>query len=103
MEAKTDNYRFDKKRNISGWDDIQTFEVTVKNTRDIAVKVEIRRNFPTTYWTLQQSAPAEQFEKVDAKTVKVTLLLPPRSEKKFQYTLTTYNGVRMEDWSRLSK
>ena len=34
METKTDNYRFDKKRNVSGWDEIRTFEVTVKNTRD---------------------------------------------------------------------
>ena len=103
MDVKTDNYRFDPKRNVTGWDEIQVFEVTVKNTRDIPVTVEIRRNFPTSYWTLQRSGQVDQFEKVDQDTVKFTLLLQPRSERKFQYTLTTYNGVRTEDWTRLSK
>jgi hypothetical protein len=103
METRTDNHRFDAKRNLSGWDDIQTYEVTVKNTRGIPVQVEIRRNFPTTYWTLQRSGAVDEFEKVDANTVKFTLQVPPRSEKKFQYTLTTYNGVRREDWQRLSR
>jgi hypothetical protein len=103
MDVKTDNYRFDPKRNVAGWDEIRVFEVTVKNTRDIPVKVEIRRNFPTTYWTLQRSGQVDQFDKVDAKTVKFSLLLQPRSERKFQYTLTTYNGVRTEDYTRLSK
>ena len=103
MDFRTDNYRFDQRRNISGWDEIRIFEVTVKNTRDIPVKVEIRRNFPTTYWTLQRSGQVEEFEKVDQDTVKFSLLLQPRSERKFQYTLTTYNGIRTEDWTRLSK
>jgi hypothetical protein len=103
MDVKTDNYRFDPKRNVTGWDEIRVFEVTVKNTRDIPVKVEVQRNFPTNYWTLTRSGQVDQFEKVDQDTVKFTVLLQPRSERKFQYTLTTYNGVRSEDWARLSK
>ena len=103
MDFRTDNYRFDQKRNVAGWDEIRVSEVTVKNTRDIPVKVEIRRNFPTNYWTLQRSGQIEEFEKVDQDTVKFTLLLAPRSERKFQYTLTTYQGTRMEDWTRMSK
>jgi hypothetical protein len=98
MEQRTENYRFDRDRNVAGWDEIRVFDVKAKNTRDIPVKVEIRRNFDTTYWTLRHTAPAETFERVDAGTVKFTLSLPPRSEQRFQYTLTTYNGVRTEDW-----
>jgi hypothetical protein len=98
MEFRTDQYRFDSDRDVAGWDEIRVFDVKVKNTRDIPVKVEIRRNFDTTYWTLRHTAPADSFERVDADTVKFTLLLPARSEQKFQYTLTTYNGVRTEDW-----
>jgi hypothetical protein len=98
MEQRTDNYRFDNDRDVAGWDEIRVFDVKVKNTRDIPVRVEIRRNFDTTYWTLKHTAPAEGFERVDADTVKFTLSLPARSEQKFQYTLTTYNGVRTEDW-----
>ncbi|MCL5280825.1 MAG: DUF4139 domain-containing protein [Planctomycetes bacterium] len=103
MEVRTDNYRFDRNRNIAGWDEIRTFEITVKNTRDIPVKVEILRNFPTTYWTLRRSGEIEEFERVDQDTVKFTLLLQPRSERKFQYTLTTYNGTRTQDWTPPSK
>ncbi len=103
MEVRTDNYRFDRNRNIAGWDQIQTFEITAKNTRDIPVKVEIRRNFPTTFWTLQRSGTVEEYEKVDQDTVKFSLLLQPRSERKFQYTLTTYNGTRMQDGTPPSK
>jgi len=50
MDFKTENYRFDRRGNVSGWDEIRTFNIKVKNTRDIDVKVEIKRNFNTSYW-----------------------------------------------------
>ncbi len=103
MDFKTDNYRFDNKGNISGWDEVRQFKIEVKNTRDIPAKVEIRRNFNTTYWTLEKSGEFGEFEKVDAGTVKFTLTLDPRSAKKFEYILTTYHGVRQEDWPRASE
>ena len=67
------------------------------------MKVEVRRNFRTPYWTLERGGQIDEFEKVDLDTVKFSLLLPPRSQKKFQYTLTTYHGTRTEDWTRLSR
>ncbi len=103
METRTDNYRFDRDRDVAGWDEIQTFEVKVKNTREVPVKVEVRRNFETQYWTLKQAGQIDEFEKVDLDTVKFNLLLPPRSERAFQYTLTMYQGTRTEDWDRLSR
>ena len=103
MEYRTDNYRFDRDRNVAGWDEIRTFELKAKNTRDIPVKVEIRRNFNTPYWTLKKNGAFDEFEKVDVDTVKFVLRLPPRSEKRLGYTLTTYHGVRTEDWTRLVK
>lgn len=107
VEYLTDNHRFDRRGNIAGWDEVRTFAVTVKNTRSIPVKVEIRRNFDTPYWTLARAgdAPAadDEFEKVDTDTVEFTLLLPAGSQKRFEYTLTTYQGTRREDWSRLAR
>jgi hypothetical protein len=100
MDFKTDNYRFDRNRNVSGWDEISTFKMEVRNTREIPVKVEIQRNFNTPYWTLEKSGDFGQFEKVDVDTVKFTLVLEPRSTKKFHYILTTYQGVRQEDFTR---
>jgi len=103
MDFETENYRFDRNRNISGWDEIRTFKIEVKNTRDIGVRVEIQRNFPTQYWKLGKSGDFGQFEQVDVDTVKFTLILEPRSAKKFEYVLTTYHGVRAEDRARASR
>jgi hypothetical protein len=91
MDFETKNYRFDRDRNISGWDEVRKFKIEVKNTRDIVVKVEVQRNFPTQYWKLETK---QDFEKVDLDTVKFTLVLEPRSAKKLEYVLTTYHGIR---------
>ena len=98
MDFKTENYRFDGRGNISGWDEIRTFNIEVKNTRDIDTKVEIKRNFNTSYWKLAKSGDYREFETVDKDTVKFTLTLKPRSVRKFGYVLSTYHGVREEDW-----
>jgi hypothetical protein len=100
MDFKTENYRFDGRGNVSGWDEIHTFRIEVKNTRDINVKVEIKRNFNTQYWDISNSGDFGAFEKVDLNTVKFTLDLQPRSTKQFEYVLRTYHGVRQEDWTR---
>jgi len=100
MDYSTTNYRFDRRGNISGWDEIRKFKIEVRNTREIGVKVEIQRNFNTQYWDLEKSGEFDKFEKVDLDTVKFTLILEPRSKKKFEYILTTYHGVRQEETSR---
>jgi hypothetical protein len=97
MDFKTENYRFDRRGNVSGWDEIRTFKIEVKNTRGIDVKVEIKRNFSTTHWKLAKSGDFGKFEQVDKDTVKFTLTLKPRSARKFEYVLRTYHGTRAED------
>jgi len=103
MDYRTDNHRFDNDGDISGWDEIQTFTIEVRNTRDVPAKVEIVRNFTTPQWDLKRSGQIDGFEKVDLDTVKFTVELPPQSKKNFEYTLTSYYGVRAEDWSRRSR
>jgi len=98
MDYKTENYRFDTDGNVNGWDEIRTFKVEVRNTRDIGVKVEIKRNFNTQYWDIKNSGDFGAFEKVDLNTVKFTLDLQPRSAKTFEYVARTYHGVREENW-----
>ncbi len=99
----TDNYRFDQDGNVNGWDEIRIFSIEARNTRDISVKVEIKRDFGTQYWELDKSGDFGDFEKVDLDTVKFTLNLEPNSKKKFEYTLRTYRGVREEDWAKSAK
>jgi len=103
MDFKTDNYRFDHRGNISGWDEIRTFKIEVRNTRDLGVKVEIQRNFDTQSWKMEKSGNFDEYKKVDLDTVKFTLVLEPRSKKEFEYILTTYHGVRQEDWVNASR
>jgi hypothetical protein len=98
MDYKTENYRFDPVGNVAGWDEIRTFKVEIRNTRDIDVKVEIKRNFPTQYWDIKNSGDFGAFEKVDLSTVKFTLDLQPRSAKTFEYMVRFYQGVRAENW-----
>ena len=100
MDFKTENYRFDRRGNVSGWDEIHTFKIEVRNTRDINARVEIKRNFNTQYWDIDNGSDFGSFEKVDLDTVKFTLDLQPRSTKKFEYVLRTYHGVRQEDWTK---
>jgi hypothetical protein len=98
MDFETENYRFDRRDNVSGWDEIRTFQIEVRNTRDIDVKVEIKRNFNTQYWKINNSGDFGAYEKFNLNTVKFTLELQPRSEKKFEYILRTYHGEREENW-----
>ncbi|MEN6574731.1 MAG: DUF4139 domain-containing protein [Phycisphaerales bacterium] len=100
MDYKTENYRFDTKGNVNGCDEVRVFSVEVRNTRDVPAKVEIQRNFGMPQWDLKRAGDEAAFEKVDLDTVKFTLDLPPQSKKTFEYTLTTYQGVRAEDWSK---
>ena len=84
-------------------DEVHTFEVKARNTRDVPAQIEVRRNFESPYWTLAHAGEVDEFEKVDADTVEFTLELPPRSQRTFVYTVTTYQGTRREDWQRLTR
>jgi hypothetical protein len=95
-DYRTDRYLFDGKGNISGWDEIQEFEISVKNTRAIPVKVEIRRNFKTASWDIEKTGDFGAYEKVDLDTVKFVLKLNVRESRTFRYTLTTHHGKRAE-------
>ena len=104
MDEKTDNYRFDNKGNVNGWDEIRTFKLELKNTRALPVKIELKRNFPTQYWEVKNLSDAEKYyEKVDLDTVKYTLTLEPGSEKTIEYVVTFYQGVRTEDRTRMQR
>ena len=94
MAFKTERYLFDNKGNISGWDEVKEFEIEVKNTRDLPIKMEIKRNFKTSHWELKKLGDFGHYEKVDLDTVKFTLSLLARETKKFRYILTTHHGRR---------
>ncbi len=94
MDYRTQNFRFDPKGNVFGWDEVRSFNIKVKNTRDVPVKIEIKRNFNTNYFSITKN---NDYEKVDKDTIKFTLTLAPRSVEEFGYELTTYHGSRRDE------
>ncbi|MHC4647686.1 MAG: DUF4139 domain-containing protein [Planctomycetota bacterium] len=93
MDLRTANYVFDRDRNITGWDEIRTWKTEITNTRTLPVEIEITRGFGTAYWTLKADVP---HEKHDVASTRFELTVQPRTKRTFNYTATTYHGVREE-------
>ncbi len=93
MDFKTENYIFDNRGNVSGWDEIRKWKIEITNTRTLPTQIEITRGFNTTYWTLQADI---SYEKHDATHARFTLELDPRSKRAIEYTVRTYQGTREE-------
>ena len=93
MDFKTENYIFNNRGNVSGWDEIRTWKIEITNTRTLPIQIEITRGFGTAYWTLQSETP---YEKHDATHARFMLELEPRSKQTFSYTVRTYHGTREE-------
>ncbi|MHC4372454.1 MAG: hypothetical protein ACYSW8_33035, partial [Planctomycetota bacterium] len=81
MNFKTENYLFDKKKDIAGWDEIRTWKMEITNTRTLPVDIEITRGFGTAYWTLQADIP---YEKYDVTQARFELTVQPRTKRTFQ-------------------
>jgi len=97
MAFKTANYVFDTHKDIIGWDEIRSWKVEVTNTRTLPVEVEITRGFETAYWDLDSDIP---YDKHDVTRARFTLAVEPRSKRVFNYTVTTYQGIRQEQINR---
>jgi hypothetical protein len=91
MNFKTDNYLFDRRGNVAGWDEIRTWEIEITNTRELPIELEVTRGFNTTYWTIKSDAA---YEKYDATHARFKLNLEPKRKLAFEYTVTTYHGTR---------
>ncbi|MBE0534836.1 MAG: DUF4139 domain-containing protein [Phycisphaerae bacterium] len=100
MDFGAASHQFDGKGNIDGWDEIHTWKLSVTNTREIPVKVEVFRDFATTYWNMERSGQLDAFEAEDMDTVKFTVLVPARTKREFAYKLRTYHGTREETWTK---
>jgi hypothetical protein len=96
MDMRTDNYMFDRQGNIVGWDELREYKMTVKNTRPIPVKIEIKRNIPHPKWTVQNQGDAGSYEKVDADTIEYNLDLNPEENTDIVYLLRTFHGRRAD-------
>jgi hypothetical protein len=81
--------QFNKEGNVAGWTIRETWKIELQNSRDIPVKVDLRRNFDGD-WSLDTE---HAHEKVDATKVKFIETLHPRQKKELTYAVTTRHGT----------
>jgi hypothetical protein len=91
MNFKTDNYMFDRRGNVTGWDEIRTWTIEITNTRELPIEIEITRGFGTAHWTIQSEAA---YEKYDATHARFKSNRESQSKLEIEYTVTTYHGMR---------
>jgi hypothetical protein len=101
MNFKTENFLYDRKGNITGWDEVRTWKIKTTNTRKLPVDVEITRNFNTGYWTLEFDEKNISCKKHDASHARFELTLEPRTKKEFIYTVTTYHRDREQSFNSI--
>ena len=95
MEEASDGYSFDRKGDISGWDQIHRWEVEMFNSRSVPVTVQIDRHALTPVWRIEHDAE-DAFEKVDSNRFRFTRRLEPGERKTFSYRITSRYGVPIE-------
>ncbi|MDH4203025.1 MAG: hypothetical protein OEV87_09030 [Phycisphaerae bacterium] len=102
IDQKTENHTFDPKGNIDGWDDIETYKVTIANTRDIPIDIEITWNMGTDAWeldyvdTASTAKDAITYKKHDKNRARYMMTVRPKSEKVFGHTIRKYRQKRIE-------
>ena len=92
VNFKKDKFSYDKDGNIDGWNEHRTFKLTIKNTRDVKVKIKVTRNFQNQYWELAKEGDFGEYKKVDLDSVSFEMELGPRSQEEFTYTHTQFQG-----------
>ena len=97
MDLRTANYLYNNRGNVAGWDEVRTWKMEVKNTRQIPVKMEITRSFKTAYWKLETGA-GNGYAKHDMTHARFTVEIPAAATKNIEYTVTTYHGTRESNY-----
>ena len=98
MSERSENYMFNSKGNISGFDRIQQWDIKLENNRDLPVTVEVWRNFHGSYWNIKNAITNKgKYEKIDIDSVKYNIELAPRTTTTLAYTLTQYEGDRQNN------
>ncbi|MEN6308105.1 MAG: DUF4139 domain-containing protein [Anaerohalosphaeraceae bacterium] len=102
MDSRTENYLFNDKGDIAGWDEIETWQIKLTNTRDIPADFEVTRNFNTDSWDLIFSDDLStdqskiEYVKHDAQHGRFTAHVQARTTRCFEYILTKRAGTRKE-------
>jgi len=86
--TKTD-VNFDQWGNVIGWTTTERWKIEVQNSKEIPVKVDVRRRFEGD-WSLNTRA---EYTAIDAQKVKFVSTLAPREQSAWEYQVTTRHGT----------
>ncbi len=85
---------FDKKKNLSGFDEVRTMAIELANFSGQSARIEIMTHLPDPDFTITRLLGQDGFEKIDQTRFKLTATLSPDSRKTIHYTLTFFKGDR---------
>ena len=94
MAYAKENIIFDKKGNVSGFDEVRTYQVQVSNFTDQAASVEYVKHMDTPYFNISDMKQSGKFERTDQDTIQFTIQLPPRTDQSIWFTVTLLRGER---------
>uniref|UniRef100_UPI003566BF3A DUF4139 domain-containing protein n=1 Tax=Pontiella sp. TaxID=2837462 RepID=UPI003566BF3A len=94
MRTRTENFEFDQKGNISGWDEITDWKIEITNAEDRPVDVEIMRWAESADWKVETDAAVTTY---DAEHFRFMETIEPRSKRTIEYELTVQHGTRREE------
>lgn len=98
MNSRTENYLFNDKGDIAGWDEIETWQIKLTNTRGIPANFEVTRNFNTDSWelSLMTTGAEVHYLQHDSQHARFTAVLQPQTEYLFGYQVKKYCGTRKD-------
>ncbi len=96
MEFAKQNFMFDNNNNLTGFDELRTYEIEVRNLSGRPAAVEIRRNVDTNHWRIEESRGPARPETIDQNAFEYRLEIAPHSTETFVYSIRLFRGERAE-------
>ncbi len=91
---KKEALAFDKKGNITGFDEVRDYEVRLSNFTNGPALLEYVRNFDSPEVKISRVSLPDRFEKTDQDSIKFTLTLAPHANETLRFTATFPRGDR---------
>lgn len=94
MEYAKTHLIFDKKNNLSGFDEIQTMVIKVANFSDHPARIDIFKTLQDPHFAISHIQGQDEFERIDQNRFKFSVTVSSAGKKNIHYTITTYQGDR---------
>ena len=94
MAYRKENLAFDKKGNITAFDEVKDYEVRLSNFTDTRATLEYVRNFDSPDVKISRISLPDRFKKTDQDSITFTLELAPQASETLRFTATFPRGDR---------